>query len=137
MKTAYDRLKIVYAENEIIVLGYSIGTGPASWLASQVQCKKLILLAPYYSLADEAKTLYPFLPRFILKYPILTYQYIQQVKAPVIIFHGDSDELLNHNSSIRLQKFFKAGDQLITLKGQQHNGIDENSDYQEALKEIL
>jgi len=114
---AYQHVKTLYSENRIVILGYSVGTGPAAWLASQNHPQKLILLTPYYSLADEAKTLYPFLPSFILKYPLQTYKYIQHTSASIIIFHGDTDELIDHSSSRRLQKYFKPGDRLITLKG--------------------
>jgi esterase/lipase len=126
VKMAYQHVKTLYPENQIVILGYSIGTGPAAWLASQNHPQKLILLAPYYSLADEAKTLYPFLPSSILKYPLQTYEYIQHTSAPIVIFHGDEDELINRSWSHRLQKYFKPGDKLIILKGQHHNGIDDN-----------
>lgn len=134
---AYQHVKTLYSENRIVILGYSVGTGPAAWLASQNYPQKLILLAPYYSLADEAKTLYPFLPSFILKYPLQTHKYIQHTSASIIIFHGDADELINHSSSLRLQKYFKPGDRLIILKGQHHNGINDNTDYQDSLKKFL
>lgn len=137
VKMAYQHVKTLYPENQIVILGYSIGSGPAAWLASQNHPRRLVLLAPYYSLADEAKTLYPFLPSFILKYQFNTYKYIQHATAPITIFHGDADELIDHTSSIRLKKYFKPGDKLIILKGQQHNGIDENGDYLDSLKKIL
>ena len=137
VKMAYQHVKTLYPENQIVILGYSIGTGPAAWLASQNHPQRLILLAPYYSLADEVKTLYPFLPSFILKYQFNTYKYIQHLPAPITIFHGDADELIDHTSSIRLKKYFKPGDRLIILKGQQHNGINENGDYLDSLKKIL
>ncbi|WP_439694754.1 alpha/beta hydrolase [Mucilaginibacter sp. AW1-7] len=137
VKMAYQHVKTLYPENQIVILGYSIGTGPAAWLASQNHPQKLILLAPYYSLVDEAKTLYPFLPSSILKYPLQTYEYIQHTSAPIVIFHGDEDELINHSSSFRLQKYFKPGDKLIILKGQHHNGIDDNAKYKDSLKKVL
>ncbi|QEC76393.1 alpha/beta hydrolase [Mucilaginibacter ginsenosidivorax] len=137
VKMAYQHAKTLYPENQIVILGYSIGTGPAAWLASQNHPQKLILLAPYYSLADEAKTLYPFLPSFILKYPLQTYEYLQHTSSPIVIFHGDADELINLSSSRRLQKHFKPGDKLIILKGQHHNGLDDNTDYQAWLKKML
>jgi len=56
---------------------------------------------------------------------------------PVVIFHGDRDEIIYYGSSLKLKRFFKPGDTLITLHGQAHNGIDENADYLSSLKGIL
>jgi len=134
---AYAFIKPNYPENHIIILGYSIGTGPAAWLASKNHPQKLVLLAPYYSLSDLVQKTYPFVPAFILKYNINTYKYIQQVAAPITIFHGDADEVIYYGSSLKLKRYFKREDTLITLHGQPHNGIDENSDYLAGLKDIL
>ncbi|MBC7423570.1 MAG: alpha/beta hydrolase [Ferruginibacter sp.] len=56
---------------------------------------------------------------------------------PVIIFHGDKDEVIYYNSSIKLKKLFKNSDTLITLRGQGHNGITDNVEYTASIKEIL
>ena len=77
------------------------------------------------------------LPGFILKYQVNTYQYLQHTTAPVAIFHGDQDEIIYYGSSLKLKRCLKPGDTLITLHGQQHNGIDENADYLEGLKGVL
>jgi pimeloyl-ACP methyl ester carboxylesterase len=137
VQAAYDTVKRLYPENRIIIMGYSIGTGPAAWLAEHEHPKLLLLLAPYYSLGDMATYRYPFLPQFILKYPINTYEYLQQVKAPVVIFHGDVDDVIYYGSSLKLKPYLKPGDRLITLKGQGHMDFDENKAFMTDLEEIL
>jgi pimeloyl-ACP methyl ester carboxylesterase len=130
VQTAYDTLKAVYKEDEIIILGYSIGTGPATKLASTSGAKLLILQAPYYSLTDMMKRKYSIIPRFLLKY-------IRECKMPVIVFHGDNDEVIDYSSSLALKKIFKPADTLITLKGQGHNGMSDNPEYLAELKRLL
>lgn len=79
----------------------------------------------------------PFIPSFLIRYKFRTDQYIQKVKCPVVIFHGDADEVIYTGSSYKLQKLFKPADRLIILKGQTHNGINTNSIYLAELKNIL
>jgi pimeloyl-ACP methyl ester carboxylesterase len=138
VQAAYDLMKKEYPEEKIVVVGYSIGTGPASMLASTNHPKLLILQAPYYSLIDVGEHLYPSItPRFLLKYKFNTYEYVQHTKAPVVIFHGDADNTIYHGSSMKLKEHFKPADTLFTLKGQGHGGMNDNEEYQEELKRLL
>jgi len=137
IQTVYDELKNRYPEDKIIVLGYSIGTGPAAELASVNNPRLLILQAPYYSLTDVMRHTYPIIPTFILKYKLETYSYIKKCKMPVVIFHGNQDEVIYYGSSLKLKEGFKKQDSLITLIGQGHNGMTENPDYRVEIKKML
>lgn len=133
----YNKLKKGYSEDNIILLGYSIGTGMAAKLASTNNPKKLILQAPYYSLTDMMTQRFPIVPTFLLKYKFATNEYLDNCNMPVIIFHGNQDEVIDYGASLRLKEYFKPEDTLITLDGQGHNGMTKNSDYLKALKEVL
>jgi len=137
IQTVYNELKKKYSENKIIVLGYSIGTGLASKIASTNNPKLLILQAPYYSLRDMMRHTYPIIPTFILKYKFETNIYIRNCKMPIVIFHGKEDEVIYYGSSLKLKEAFKKQDTLITLNGQGHNGMTENSAYKSEMQKIL
>jgi len=134
VEIAYDSLTKYYDEKDIIILGYSIGTGPAAMLASKSNPKHLILLAPYYSIVDMMNNQYPFIPGFLLEYKFKTHEFIENVEAPVSIFHGDEDEVLYYGSSLKLKEHFKEKDELITLPGQKHGGMNENPIFVNWLK---
>lgn len=134
IQVSYNQLKQHYDEEDIIVLGYSIGTGPATWLAANNQPEQLVLQAPYYSLKDVMKTTYPFLPTTILRYPFPTYQYLSSVTVPITIFHGNQDKVIHPNSSDRLAELFKSGDLLIKLSNQGHNRMTNSLKYLQCFK---
>jgi pimeloyl-ACP methyl ester carboxylesterase len=137
IQCVYNQIKTQYKEQDLIVLGYSIGTGPAAFLASKNNPKRLILQAPYYSLTDMMKQNFGFIPTFILKYKFDTHEYLKHCKMPVTIFHGNRDEVIQYSSSLKLKETFKSGDTIITLEGQGHNGMTDNPDYQEELEVLL
>ncbi|MDN5202720.1 alpha/beta fold hydrolase [Fulvivirgaceae bacterium BMA10] len=137
MQSAYSQMLNEYDENEIIVLGYSIGTGLAAKIASTNNPKLLILQAPYYSLIDMMKHTYPIIPTFILKYKFETNKYIKDCKMPIVIFHGNQDKVIYYNSSVKLKSIMKSTDRLITLDGQGHNGMTNNPDYSVEIEKIL
>jgi alpha-beta hydrolase superfamily lysophospholipase len=134
---AYNEVKKRYPENKIVVLGYSVGTGAAAYIASTNHPRLLILQAPYYSLTDMMKHDYPAIPTFILKYKFETDKYLSNCKMPVVIFHGDADEVIYYQSSIKLRALLKPKDTLITLNGQRHNGITDNPEYLAAITKLL
>ncbi|RLD76568.1 MAG: alpha/beta hydrolase, partial [Bacteroidetes bacterium] len=68
VQKAYNFAKKDYDEDKIVIIGYSIGTGPAAKLAAKNNPGILILKAPYYNLTDLVKHYYSFIPTFILKY---------------------------------------------------------------------
>ncbi|WP_305029357.1 alpha/beta hydrolase [Hymenobacter convexus] len=137
VQTAYRQLLPEYLESRTVVLGYSVGTGPATWLAAQQHPKLLILQAPYFSMRDLATRLYPFVPGFLVRYPLPTNELITQVRAPIVLFHGDRDEVIYYQSSVRLKALLKPSDRLVLLPGAGHNGLTDNLAYQRELAGLL
>lgn len=137
VQAAYDEMLKLYPEEKIVIIGFSIGSGIAAKLASENHPKLLILEAPYYNLTDMMHHRYPFVPGFLLKYKFETNRYLENCKMPVVIFHGTSDKVIYYGSSLKLKEHLKPQDTLITLEGQEHNGIAKNVDYITALKEIF
>ena len=135
--TAYQRLRSGYAEGRTVIIGYSLGTGPATWLAARHHPKLLVLQAPYYSMRDMAARHYPYIPRFVLRYPMLTNELIARVSAPIVLFHGNRDEVIDHRSALRLKALLKPTEELIVLPGARHNGITGNPDYRRAIARLL
>jgi hypothetical protein len=137
IKEVYSELTKQYTEDKIIVLGYSIGTGLASKIASINNPNLLILQAPYYSLVDMMKYTYPIIPGFLLKYKLETNKYLKDCQMPVVIFHGDQDRVIYYGSSLKLKREFKESDTLITLSGQGHNGMTDSEIYKSEIRRIL
>jgi len=121
---AYNMAISRYPVEKIIIYGKSMGTGIAAQLASVRDCKRLILETPYYDFPSVIKTYLPIYPvRLMLHYQLPTYEYIQNVRAPLTIFHGTSDWTVRYKNSRRLKKFLKPGDELVTIKGGSHNNL--------------
>lgn len=139
MQTLYDELKDEYPESEIIILGHSIGSGMAARLAAANNPKLLILQAPPYSLPDLVKSTSPFkiFPTFLLRYKLEIGKNLAAAQMPVVVLHGDKDEIVYYGSSLKLKKHFKPEDTLITLKGLGHNNFIDSRLYKKEIAEIL
>lgn len=137
VQLAYNEMKARYREDQIVVLGYSVGSGLAAKLGSSNNPRLLILQAPYYSMTDLMRHTYPLIPTALLKYKLETNKYIRACRMPIVLFHGKQDEVIYYGSSIKLRKIIKATDTLITLDPQAHNGMTSNPEYRTAIEKIL
>ena len=134
----YDEVNKHYPENRIIIIGYSLGSGLATKLASTNNPGMLILQAPFYSLKSLImRRAFYAVPPFILKYRFESHRYISRCKMPIVIFHGTDDEVVPYRSSLLLKEQLKPDDILITLPGQGHSKITNNQKYKDQLKKIL
>lgn len=134
---AYNKLITKYDRNKVVIIGYSIGTGLATYLASIENPKKLILQAPYFNFLEFSSGRVPFVPDFLKKFKFETNKYIVKVKSPIYIFHGNKDQVISYDNSIRLQKLIKPVDKVFILDGQNHLNMNGNLDFLEELKVIL
>lgn len=134
----FDFLKKRYQENNIVVLGFSIGSGIAAKVAANNNPKLLILEAPYYSFESLVKRLAPFIPKFLINYKIPTHTYLKKVTCPTVIFHGKEDQLIPaQENAVRLKRETPNIDNLFLIDNCQHNGIYKTDFYNRSLEKIL
>jgi alpha-beta hydrolase superfamily lysophospholipase len=127
-----------YAKDSIVIYGKSLGTGIAAYLASRYDCKQLILETPYYSIPDLLgyyAFIYPM--QRMSKYKIPTYQYLESVKAPIVIFHGTNDGLIPYRCAKKLKVVLKPTDQFITIEKGSHNDLNDFPLYHQKLDSLL
>jgi len=133
----YEAIAYSVGEENIVLYGRSIGTGIATKLARDYNPKCLILESPYYNFKDLVNNIFPFIPSFMLRYDFPNSERIDQISAPITIFHGTLDEVVYFESSLKLKDHFKDIDRLIKIEGGHHNDLSEFIKYQNELSLIL
>lgn len=123
VQKAYDFLKTKYSEDKISIVGYSLGTGFASFLASQNKPKQLLLIAPFTSLTDIKNKYLWFIPDFLLKFKLPVSKFLESSNCPITIVHGDADRIVDYKFSIDLKEKFKDKVQLVTADNISHRRI--------------
>lgn len=141
----YEQSRIIYTmaasayhSDSIIIYGKSLGTGIASYVASYAKAKALVLEAPYYSIPTlfaHYAFIYPV--NAMSDYKIPTYRYIQEIKSPIIIFHGTGDDVIPYKNAKRLQPLLKTGDKFITIQDGGHNTLTTSNEYELVLDSLL
>ncbi|MFT3869387.1 MAG: hypothetical protein QM715_13115 [Nibricoccus sp.] len=105
---AYDLLQKRFPSHPICILGESLGSGPACFLASGSRPPdKLVLIVPYDELARVAAGHYPFLPvRLILRDNWNNLTALANYRGPLEIYAEKSDTVIpiNHAKNLATSK---------------------------------
>ena len=83
------------SNSQIILYGESLGTGIAVEMAKKNNFNSIILESPFTSIENSAKIYYPYLPvKYLLKDRYETINKIKMVKSPIMIMHGEKDDVV-------------------------------------------
>ena len=84
----------VFEEN-IIIYGESLGTGVTTEIAQNKNFAGIILESPFTSMVAAGKSKYPIFPiRLLLKDRYESDKKIKNIKSPVLIMHGEQDNIV-------------------------------------------
>ncbi len=123
---------------EITIYGRSIGSGVASYLASQVTHKQLILTTLYFSMYDLAQKTYPVVPMsIVLRYPLRNDLHLQKVSTPIHIFHGTNDSIIPFEQAEKLYTLVGSNGSFTVVDGGEHNNLSSFSSYWENMRSVL
>ncbi len=135
----YDYVSGQYREEEIVLYGRSLGTGIATRLAAHNNPGKIILETPYYSLIDIGQKKFPYLPvKWLLKYEFNSYEYVQNISCPIVVFHGSNDEVIPLESGKKLFESIPNTDkEFYLIPGGRHNNLASFEAYLSGISKVL
>ncbi len=136
VRAAWNQLAPQYAGRRKVVYGRSLGAALAAELAAEVEPDLTILASPFCSMADMADLHYPWVPKVLLRYPLSTCEAATRIASPLILFHGDLDQLVPFDQSRRiLNRAPGAG--LVQVTGAGHGDLHRFPAYRQPLMELL
>lgn len=127
-------------KDNIVIMGYSIGTGVATFCASTNDAKALILVAPYdkaLSLYNDAIDSFHGSVKSLAKYSFDSATYAESVIEPTLIITSKDDEVINYRHSLDLAGHFSELDDVIVLEGIDHNSYFSNTEVLNKITEFL
>ncbi len=107
-----------------VVVGRSLGTGVAAYIAANYPVDGIVLITPYHSITHLAKLRYPIYPaNLLVRHPFPTYRYIQRTSAPVIVFLAEHDDTTPPATFTKLRPYIKDLKKVITIEESTHADI--------------
>ena len=124
-ETAYQWLKTQEKAEQIVLFGYSIGTGIAIHVASQHPQHNIYLVAAYDSLLNVAKEhTSRWLPiGLMLRYPMPANDWIKKIKGHIHMLHGTQDTLI---TPARAKALFSHANKNADIEWVKAGHVDDN-----------
>lgn len=130
----YDEVRRRHPDGDIGVVGRSLGSGVAAWVASQRPVARLALVTPFDGLAEVGQAHYPWLPVGLLaseRYP--SAEYLRGYRGRLLILRAGRDEVVPPRNTDRLLAALPAPPQIVEFPHAGHNELSDDPRYGEAL----
>lgn len=133
----YDHLTGLH--DRVAVIGRSLGSGVATYLASVRDIERMVLVTPFDSIESVASRQYPIYPiSLLLKDKFRAIDYVDDVDAPTLVIVAENDRVIpREHTELLIEAFGDHDLRTIVLDGTDHNTIDDTPRYATALDEFL
>jgi fermentation-respiration switch protein FrsA (DUF1100 family) len=122
---------------DIVLMGQSLGGAVAIDLAAKDGARGLAVLSSFTSLPDVALDHMPWLPAWwVLTMRLNSLEKIKDYPGPVLISHGDADEVIPYEHGVALHDAVAGPKQFVTVPAGRHND-PQPAAYHEALNQFL
>lgn len=132
----YDHLinSMQILPENIYLIGRSIGSSIAAYVASKRKTAGLVLITPFDSVANLAARKYKLLPlKFFLKSSFNTIEYLKAVKEKILIIAAEKDEVIPKKCLDNLVKKFHSNLDLLIIKDADHQNVADFDLFHEAI----
>ena len=133
-------LEEVAQEHEyVMVMGRSLGSGVAAYLASEGAIDGLILVTPFDSMTHLASSYYPFLPvSLLLKDRYESASYLEGSIIPTLVLIAGRDEIIPRKRADGLVAVLnEATTRVQVVADVGHNNIESHPSYLETIKSFV
>jgi uncharacterized protein len=121
---AYDFAVKRYGAERIVLWGESLGGGVALALAAERPVSRIVLEAPFLSAVAIAAGVYPYVPvRWLMKDQYRSDLHVAKVTAPVLVMHGERDNVVPIVSGEQLYKLITSPKRFVRLAGAGHENL--------------
>lgn len=123
--------------HDILLFGRSIGSGPATYLASYRAPCALILMSAYTSIRAVARHFAGWLSQYLVADNFRNIDLITRVRCPTFIVHGLQDTVIPYTESQQLYEACAGPSSLLLPKSMDHNVFDFMEDLALPFAEFL
>lgn len=120
----FDSIQVKNKDRPICLIGRSLGSGVACYVASLRKIKSLILITPYDSIRSVAQGKYAIIPiGLLLNHPFDSIKYSQKISVPTLFLLAQSDVIIPRENSLTLFNQWPSAKSKFIVPDTDHNNM--------------
>ena len=124
--------------SSVILLGRSLGSGIATYVASEREVAKVVLITPYDSIVSVAKKQFPYLPvSLLMNQRFESDKLAPSIEESVLCLIAANDAVIPNQHAHNLCDVWKGKMQKFTLAGTGHNNISVHPSFVKVIKSFI
>ena len=132
----YDEISARH--KDISVIGRSLGSGVATYVAANRELEKLVLITPFDSVTRVAQSQYPIYPiNLLLKDKYDSYSRAENISAQTLVIAAEHDHVIGMSHTQRLVDAFTKNVLFEVVEDAHHNNISEFPSYQQVMSNFM
>ena len=133
-----DDMVSISAPKEIYLIGRSLGSGVACHVAARRPVQGAVLVTPYDSIENVARSHYPWLPiGQLLKHRFVSLNALPLIHCPLLVLYGGRDRVIPRERTENLIRHIPGEKEVVFIAEADHGTIEMYPDYWQALLRFL
>ena len=124
---------------QLAVMGTSLGSYYASFVATHQKVDRLILATPYDTIVSVAQGHYPWIPvKWLLRHPHNTLGLVEKIRVPTLFIAAEKDTTVPVLHAQRLHQAWRGPERVwLQVPNVNHNEVTDTPAYREAVQKFL
>ena len=120
------------------LIGRSLGSGIATYVASERPAAAVVLVTPYDSVAEIARHRFPYCAtQYLLKHRFNAIEFARRARAPALILLAEFDTVIPEHHALRLIDAWAGQKEVILIQNTNHSDIQEHLHSWQAIADFL
>lgn len=134
----FDDVQKRYPSAKVFLIGRSLGSGVAVYVAAKRKVAGAVLLTPYDSIENVARSAYPLMPvSLLLKHRFNSLAYLRNVSCPLLIIYGGRDRVVKPERTENLMRHIEGEKEVVRIEQGDHSSIDMYPQYWDSILRFI
>lgn len=133
-----DDIRGTSSPREIYLIGRSLGSGVACYVAGRREVQGAVLITPYDSIENVARSHYPWIPvTLFLRHRFDSLASLASIRCPLLVIYGGRDRVIDPARTENLIAHIEGAKEIVFIQEADHGTIEMFPEYWAAVLQFI